>query len=155
MMPLAEATGDGIAALLALNVTAPSMPARAALPHLRRSKGSVVNVSSTYGHRPLPGAAHYAASKAALEQLTRSWALELPPTASGSTRWLPGRPGARPWPRPGCTVRWSSGSNGRGRPHPARPPHAPSPGRRPGPACRVSGLDPIELWMLKLTASER
>jgi NAD(P)-dependent dehydrogenase (short-subunit alcohol dehydrogenase family) len=47
------------------------------LPHLRRTKGAIVNVSSTYGHRPLPGAAHYAASKAALEQLTRSWAVEL------------------------------------------------------------------------------
>ncbi|WP_235883359.1 Rossmann-fold NAD(P)-binding domain-containing protein [Saccharopolyspora elongata] len=32
-----------------------------------------MNVSSAYGHRPLPGTAHYAASKATLEQLTRSW----------------------------------------------------------------------------------
>ncbi|WP_329250520.1 SDR family oxidoreductase [Actinoallomurus sp. NBC_01490] len=77
LMPLAETTADGVAGLFDLNVTAPSMFARAALPHLRRTKGSIVNVSSTYGHRPLPGAAHYAASKAALEQLTRSWALEL------------------------------------------------------------------------------
>ncbi|MFI7687500.1 SDR family oxidoreductase [Nonomuraea sp. NPDC049655] len=29
------------------------------------------------GFLPLPGAAHYAASKAVLEQLPRSWALEL------------------------------------------------------------------------------
>lgn len=77
MMPLAETTADGIAGLFDLNVTAPSMLAHAALPHLRQTKGSIVNVSSTYGHRPIPGAAHYAASKAALEQLTRSWALEL------------------------------------------------------------------------------
>lgn len=77
LMPLAETTADGVAGLFDLNVTAPSMLAQAALPHLRRTRGSIVNVSSTYGHRPLPGAAHYAASKAALEQLTRSWALEL------------------------------------------------------------------------------
>ncbi|MEO3784053.1 SDR family oxidoreductase [Actinocorallia sp. B10E7] len=77
MMPLEEATAEGIAELFALNVTAPGLLARAALPHLRRAKGTIVNVSSTYGHRPLPGAAHYAASKAALEHLTRSWALEL------------------------------------------------------------------------------
>jgi NAD(P)-dependent dehydrogenase (short-subunit alcohol dehydrogenase family) len=77
MMPLAETTAAGIDGLLSLNVTAPSLLAHAALPHLLRSKGSIVNVSSTYGHRPLPGAAHYAASKAAVEQLTRSWALEL------------------------------------------------------------------------------
>jgi NAD(P)-dependent dehydrogenase (short-subunit alcohol dehydrogenase family) len=79
MMPLADTTADGIDKLLGLNVTAPSLLASAALPHLLRSKGSIVNVSSTYGHRPLPGAAHYAASKAAVEQLTRSWALELAP----------------------------------------------------------------------------
>ncbi|WP_219509466.1 SDR family NAD(P)-dependent oxidoreductase [Nonomuraea ceibae] len=76
-MPLAEVTADGVADLFALNVTAPSLLAAAALPHLRATRGVIVNVSSTYGHRPLPGAAHYAASKAALEQLTRSWALEL------------------------------------------------------------------------------
>ena len=35
------------------------------------------NQTCRYGHRPAPNAAHYGASKAALEQLTRSWALEL------------------------------------------------------------------------------
>ncbi|MEU1883319.1 SDR family oxidoreductase [Streptosporangium sp. NPDC020072] len=75
--PLGEVTAEGITDLFALNVTAPSLLAGAALPYLREGRGTIVNVSSTYGHRPLPGAAHYAASKAALEQLTRSWALEL------------------------------------------------------------------------------
>ncbi|GAA3730196.1 NAD(P)-dependent dehydrogenase (short-subunit alcohol dehydrogenase family) [Spinactinospora alkalitolerans] len=78
-MPLAEVTASRVADLMGLNVTAPSLLARAALEHLRASRGAIVNVSSTYGHRPMPGAAHYAASKAALEQLTRSWALELAP----------------------------------------------------------------------------
>ncbi|NAS22808.1 SDR family oxidoreductase [Herbidospora sp. NEAU-GS84] len=77
IMSLAETSADEITGLFALNVTAPSLLARHALPHLRASRGCVVNVSSTYGHRPLPGGAHYAASKAAVEQLTRSWALEL------------------------------------------------------------------------------
>ncbi|GAA2906847.1 SDR family oxidoreductase [Streptosporangium fragile] len=77
VMPLSDTDAQRVADLLALNVTAPSLLARAALPHLRADRGAIVNVSSTYGHRPLPGAAHYAASKAALEQLTRSWALEL------------------------------------------------------------------------------
>ncbi|WIY01006.1 SDR family NAD(P)-dependent oxidoreductase [Amycolatopsis mongoliensis] len=44
----------GIDDLFALNVTAPSTLARAALPHLRAVHGSIVNVSSTFGHRPLP-----------------------------------------------------------------------------------------------------
>ncbi len=77
VMPLGEVTADAITDLFSLNVTAPSLLAGTALPHLRASRGTIVNISSTYGHRPLPGAAHYAASKAALEQLTRSWALEL------------------------------------------------------------------------------
>ena len=76
-MPLASTTATGITDLFALNVTAPSLLAHHALPHLSRSRGSIVNISSTYGHRPAPNAAHYGASKAALEQLTRSWALEL------------------------------------------------------------------------------
>ncbi|GGL19539.1 ketoreductase [Sphaerisporangium melleum] len=77
MMPLAETDATRLNDMLALNVTAPSLLARATLPHLRAARGSIVNISSTYGHRPLPGAAHYAATKAAIEQLTRSWALEL------------------------------------------------------------------------------
>ncbi|MGI5290043.1 SDR family NAD(P)-dependent oxidoreductase [Nonomuraea polychroma] len=77
VMPLADTDAARIADLLALNVTAPSLLAHAALPHLRTHRGTIINISSTYGHCPLPGAAHYAATKAALEQLTRSWALEL------------------------------------------------------------------------------
>ncbi|TDD35711.1 SDR family oxidoreductase [Nonomuraea terrae] len=79
VMPLADTDAERVAGLLALNVTAPSMLAQAALPHLRTGRGTIINVSSTFGHRPLPGGAHYAATKAALEQLTRSWALELAP----------------------------------------------------------------------------
>jgi NAD(P)-dependent dehydrogenase (short-subunit alcohol dehydrogenase family) len=77
VMPLAETDRAVITRLFALNVTAPSMLAHAALPHLRDSSGSIVNISSTYGHRPMAGGAHYAATKSAMEQLTRSWALEL------------------------------------------------------------------------------
>ena len=62
-----------------MNVVGPSLLAAAALPYLAASKGAIVNVSSTYGHRPIAGLSHYAASKAALEQLTRCWALELAP----------------------------------------------------------------------------
>lgn len=68
---------DAARRLLEVNVVAPSMLARAAVPVLTESRGSIVNVSSTFGHRPVAGAAQYAASKAALEHLTRCWALEL------------------------------------------------------------------------------
>ncbi|HZX07892.1 SDR family oxidoreductase [Kribbella sp.] len=78
-MPLAEATAARIDDLVATNLTAPSLLAKAALAPLRERGGAIINVSSTFGHRPIAGAAHYGATKAAIEQLTRSWALELAP----------------------------------------------------------------------------
>jgi NAD(P)-dependent dehydrogenase (short-subunit alcohol dehydrogenase family) len=79
ILPLSEATQERIEDIFAVNVVGPSLLAAAALPYLEISKGAIVNVSSTYGHRPIAGLSHYAASKAALEQLTRCWALELAP----------------------------------------------------------------------------
>ncbi|GEC53395.1 NAD(P)-dependent dehydrogenase (short-subunit alcohol dehydrogenase family) [Bradyrhizobium japonicum] len=79
ILPLEDATADRIADIFAVNVVGPSLLAAAALPHLRATRGAIVNVSSTYGHKPAAGLSHYAASKAALEHLTRCWALELAP----------------------------------------------------------------------------
>ena len=79
ILPLADATADRIMEILAVNVLGPSLLARAAIPHLAAAKGTIINVSSTFGHRPVAGLSHYAASKAALEHLTRCWALELAP----------------------------------------------------------------------------
>jgi NAD(P)-dependent dehydrogenase (short-subunit alcohol dehydrogenase family) len=90
VLPLADASADRITSLFELHVTAPSLLARAALPHLRQTRGSIVNISSTYGHRPVPGAAHYAASKAALEQLTRCWAMGLAPDGIRVNALAPG-----------------------------------------------------------------
>ncbi|MGW5383762.1 SDR family NAD(P)-dependent oxidoreductase [Nocardia sp. NPDC003963] len=59
------------------NVLGPTLVTQAALPYLRVRGGAVVNISSTFGSRPAPGISHYGAGKAAIEQLTRSWALEL------------------------------------------------------------------------------
>jgi NAD(P)-dependent dehydrogenase (short-subunit alcohol dehydrogenase family) len=78
-MRLGQVTAAQIAEMLAINVIAPSLLASTALPYLKAAQGTLVNVSSTFGHRPAAGAGHYGASKAALEQLTRSWALELAP----------------------------------------------------------------------------
>jgi len=70
---------EQVDALFAIHVVAPTLLTQAALPWLRETRGCVVNVSSTFGHRPSPGSAHYGAAKSALEHLTRTWALELAP----------------------------------------------------------------------------
>ena len=79
ILPLVDATVDRIRSIFAVNVLGPSLLAAAALPHLAMTKGTIINVSSTFGHKPAAGLSHYAASKAALEHLTRCWALELAP----------------------------------------------------------------------------
>jgi NAD(P)-dependent dehydrogenase (short-subunit alcohol dehydrogenase family) len=78
-MPLASATADRVSDIFAVNVLGPSLLAGRAIPHLEATKGSIINISSTFGHKAIAGFSHYAASKAALEHLTRCWALELAP----------------------------------------------------------------------------
>ncbi|WP_019632896.1 SDR family NAD(P)-dependent oxidoreductase [Actinomadura atramentaria] len=64
---------------LATNLVAPALLTQHALPLLETSRGVIVNVSTTVGQRAWPGSSIYAATKAALEVLTRSWAVELAP----------------------------------------------------------------------------
>ncbi|WP_377270026.1 SDR family NAD(P)-dependent oxidoreductase [Peterkaempfera sp. SMS 1(5)a] len=49
------------------------------LPLLRSPGGNIVFVTSPAGHNPTPTVSMYAASKAAVNSLTRTWALELAP----------------------------------------------------------------------------
>jgi len=50
---------------------------RAALPSLKRARGCVVNFSSTLSQHPVPGVSIYAATKGAIEALTRAMSIEL------------------------------------------------------------------------------
>ena len=59
-----------------LNLRAPFRVMRAAFPYLKERRGSVVNVSSVNGERVFPNLAAYNTSKAALDHLTRSAAIE-------------------------------------------------------------------------------
>lgn len=79
VQPLEAATETTISDLFKINVTAPTLLAAAALPHLADTKGSIVNLSSTFGSKAGAHLALYGASKAAIEHLTRCWALELAP----------------------------------------------------------------------------
>ena len=61
---------------LAVNLTAPFLLIRAALPHLRRSRGSIVNTGSIEGLGANPRHAAYCASKAGVHGLTRAVAVD-------------------------------------------------------------------------------
>tara|TARA_B100000029_G_scaffold420960_1_gene427046 strand:- start:83 stop:844 length:762 start_codon:yes stop_codon:yes gene_type:complete len=59
------------------NVIAPMMMSRLCLPYLAKSKGSIVFLGSIHNRRSFPGVSPYAATKAAIESVTRSLSAEL------------------------------------------------------------------------------
>lgn len=61
---------------LRVNLTAPFLFTKAALPHLRAVKGAIVNIGSIEGIGTNPRHAAYSASKAGLHGLTRSIAVD-------------------------------------------------------------------------------
>lgn len=65
--------------VLMTNVRGPFLATKGAADALRRSHGSVVNVSSVHAVATSPGVAAYATSKGALAAFTRAAALELAP----------------------------------------------------------------------------
>jgi len=66
-------------ASFSLNITSVFFTSQAALPYLTESKGTIINFSSVLASRPVVGLGPYSASKAAVEMLTKSLALELAP----------------------------------------------------------------------------
>jgi len=77
-LPFERATMESFDRQHAINVRAPYALTLAALPHLSEG-ASIVFISSVFGQIGLAGATGYCASKGAIEQLTRTLALELAP----------------------------------------------------------------------------
>jgi NAD(P)-dependent dehydrogenase (short-subunit alcohol dehydrogenase family) len=76
--PVTEQTADSYAATFDTNVLGTLLSTKHELRvMLAQRGGSIVNVSSTYGHAGTPNASVYAASKHAVEGLTTSAALEV------------------------------------------------------------------------------
>lgn len=63
----------------AINVGSVLFVTKAAVKAFKISGGSIVNISSINGSRPVAGASVYSASKAAVDALTKSLAIELAP----------------------------------------------------------------------------
>jgi NAD(P)-dependent dehydrogenase (short-subunit alcohol dehydrogenase family) len=83
--PVPHAELDGLTAddwrrLLDVNLIAPWLLCTAALPALRESSGCIVNVTSHAGVRPKGSSVAYAASKAALNHVTKLLAAALGPS---------------------------------------------------------------------------
>ncbi len=98
--PLLETTENGWDALYRSNlkhvILCTQRVARVMVEH--QLAGSIMSVTSIEGVRAAPGYAAYAAAKAGVINYTKTAALELAPTASGSTPSPPTSPGPRAWP---------------------------------------------------------
>lgn len=77
--PLGEATPAQWDALFAANARAPFFLSQAAAPHLKSTRGAIVNLVDIHADRPLRDHAIYCMSKAALVMATKSLGLELAP----------------------------------------------------------------------------
>jgi 3-oxoacyl-[acyl-carrier protein] reductase len=76
----ADLTEDDLDAVLGINIRAPHVLVAALAPAMaERGRGSIVNIGSWMARVGLPFGAMYTASKAALEQMTRTWAAEYGP----------------------------------------------------------------------------
>ena len=80
--PLPEITLAQWDAVFETNTRGPFLMAREALPHLKASRGRIVNLGSLGGSHPWARHAHYCASKAALHMLTQTMAKAFAPEVS-------------------------------------------------------------------------
>ena len=76
------------------NLKAPFFLSQAAAPHLKKTRGAIINITDIYADRPLFEHAAYCAAKAGLWSLTKSLAQELAP----QVRVNAVAPGAILWP---------------------------------------------------------
>ena len=89
--PLSELTTAQVDALLAVNVRAALLLCAAVLPGMAaRGAGSIINVSSISGLVGTPNRAAYAASKGAIDAMTRSLAIEYGPSGVRVNAVAPG-----------------------------------------------------------------
>lgn len=98
--PMGEITEAHWDDLVGSNLKVPLFLSQAALPHLRRARGSIVNIVDIHATRPLRKHPVYGPAKAGLAMLTRSLAKDLAP----DIRVNGVSPGAILWPEGGMTA---------------------------------------------------
>lgn len=92
--PVGEITEAHWDDLMGSNLKAPLFLSQAAMPHLRNSQGSIINIVDIHAFRPMKQHPVYCAAKAGLAMLTQSLARELGP----DVRVNGVAPGAIIWP---------------------------------------------------------
>ena len=71
-----EMPADDWNLVIAVNLTAPFLLSKAAIPHLLKTNGAIINIASQAAHLGQAYTAAYSASKAGLVQMTKSMAIE-------------------------------------------------------------------------------
>jgi len=77
--PIMELTIEGFDKIYNVNLRSTVAVTMLGLPHLVKTKGNVVNVSSIASYRPIQGGMSYCISKAGMDMLTKSLAFEMAP----------------------------------------------------------------------------
>lgn len=78
--PIEQVDDAHVRSHFAVNVEGPIATTQAAIPHFPKDGGGrVINISSIITTTPIPNNTVYAATKGALDAMTRVWALELAP----------------------------------------------------------------------------
>ncbi len=84
--PIAKQKTERVLQMLDVNLRAPMLLCKEAIPHLRKSrKARIINVASVVGHAPFPGMAVYSATKHALVAFSDALRAELAPKIKVST----------------------------------------------------------------------
>ena len=142
-----QQTPEGWASVLQTNLTGGFLTARAAHPHLVERGGAIVAVSSLAGLRAAPESAAYCVSKAGLNMLMQSIAVDYGPRGVRANAVCPG------WIRTAMAdgaMDELAGIHGTDREGAYRLAHARMPTPRPGEADEVSGL---VAWLLSPAAA--
>ncbi len=95
--PLEKAKEEDWDALFNSNLKGAFFLSQAALPHLKNSKGVIINITDIFAEQPMPEHSLYCAAKAGLLMLTKSLAMDLAPEIRVNAI----APGAILWPEQG------------------------------------------------------
>lgn len=90
LTPLESIQKEALEEMYRVHLIAPSVLTAGCLPFLEKTKGQIVNVSSSHGIKAFAQLSAYGSAKAGLNMLTKIWALELAPLGIRVNSLAPG-----------------------------------------------------------------